>query len=50
MGVLIIHRDIDGFNHSDGEFCACEPFVYPEDTLLTPEQVVYEASVKDFRN
>lgn len=48
-GFLIIHRNIPG-THTDGINCWCEPHVIPEDTLLTPEQIVEKVSVKKFLN
>lgn len=48
-GVLIIHRDIPG-NHEDGKDCWCDPYIIEEDTLLTPEQIVEQVSVKKFLN
>jgi hypothetical protein len=46
-GVLVIHRDIPG-EHGD-EHCWCCPHIIPDDTLMTPREVVEMVSVKEFR-
>jgi hypothetical protein len=50
-GVLIIHRDIPGDHDAlVPEHCWCEPHVIREDDLRTPQQIVEDVSVKEFRN
>jgi hypothetical protein len=46
---LIIHRNLPG-THTDGIDCWCDPHIIPEDTLLTPQQIVEMVSKKEFIN
>jgi len=49
-GVLVIHRDIPGDHDAlVPEHCWCEPFVIREDDLRTPQQIVEDVSVREFR-
>ena len=49
IGELIIHRDIAGV-HETGKKCWCEPFIFLEDTLLTPTQIVDQVSRSKWKN
>jgi len=49
IGLLIIHKDLPG-NHLDGLDCWCDPFVIPEDTLLTIEQIIKLVSSETLLN
>ena len=49
QGFLIIHRNLPE-THTDGKDCWCEPFVIPEDTIMTPTQIVEKVSIKKFLN
>ena len=50
IGILVIHRDLPGDHDTRcPEFCWCDPHVIYEDDSRTPQQIVEEVSVKEFR-